>query len=60
MKTADVLYFNFVCSRITEQNLHGGAGEGLHHALRQRARGRCFSHHLVLWSGHWSQYAHYR
>lgn len=41
-------------------SLHGGAGEGVHHALGQRAGGRCFGHHLVLWSGHWSQYAHYK
>lgn len=35
-----------------------GAGESLFHALGQGARGGRFSH-LVFWSGHWSQHAHF-
>lgn len=41
-----------------KSNLHGGAGEGVHNTLGQRARGRRFHHLLVLWSCHWSQNAH--
>lgn len=42
-----------------KSDLHGGAGEGVHNTLGQRARGRRFHHLLVLWSRHWSQNAHY-
>lgn len=38
-------------------NLHGGAGEGLHHPLRQRAGGGRLCHQLVLRSGQRSKYA---